>query len=219
METELVTIKTSDGLKLSGKYNKGSKPFGVVMLHMMGETKDSYDMLAGHLSANGFHTLAFDLRGHGDSEGGDYQDYSDAQHQESVLDIDAAISFLLEKEPGMAVGLVGASIGANLAIRYIVDHPVWFLVALSPGINYRGLDAFVDLEDMNNDCPMLFVSCRDDASAYRNDHMVQTLYDTCLSKNKKIKIYEKGGHGTDILKYQPNAMLMVVDWITERING
>jgi alpha-beta hydrolase superfamily lysophospholipase len=189
------------------------------MLHMMPATKESYDGLAESLSREGFHALAIDLRGHGESKDGEFQDFSDAQHQDSLLDIEASFEYLLKYNPNMKIGIVGASIGANLGIRYALKNPAAFLAALSPGIDYRGIRAAEDLEHYPPDFPVLFMASRDDANVYKNDKMTKTLFDLCSSQNKKLQIYDKGGHGTDIINHQPEAKDMLVSWIKEQTNA
>ena len=61
-------------------------------------------------------SLAIDLRGHGESGGGEVA--------ESFLDVQAALAWL-KKETGLPLGqtiVIGASIGANLAIQAAAAH-------------------------------------------------------------------------------------------------
>ena len=112
---------------------------------MMPEVRRSWIPLSTELNKVGVATLAIDLRGHGESVeiqkvGGaklklDYEKFSDAEHQASRLDVDAAMNFL--KSKGFLeenIVLAGASIGANLTLdamyRY---HKISRGVLLSPG--------------------------------------------------------------------------------------
>jgi alpha-beta hydrolase superfamily lysophospholipase len=219
MQSLKTTIVTKDNYKIKGNYYPGSLPFGVVMLHMMPATKESYAQLAEILAKEGYHALAIDLRGHGESKDGDFQSFSDSQHQDSLLDLEASVEFLLKHNPNMKIGLVGASIGANLAIRYASKHPTAFVAGLSPGINYKGLSASEEVEHFPKDLPVLFMSAKDDANVYRNFKMAESLYGLCASENKKLQIYDTGGHGTDIINHRPEAGELLVSWIKEQTNA
>ncbi|MBI4457918.1 alpha/beta fold hydrolase, partial [Candidatus Uhrbacteria bacterium] len=144
-----VAFTTSDGVTIAGSLFIG--PAGgpaALLLHMMPKTKESWAPLAEALVGAGFGSvLAIDLRGHGESlrQGDrrlDYKNFSDAEHQAKMLDVEAAVEWLM-KERGARLDravIVGASIGANLAIRFAADHPeVPAVAALSPGLDYRGV--------------------------------------------------------------------------------
>mgnify|MGYP001612682334 CR=1 FL=1 len=57
----------------------------------------------------------------------------------------------------------------------------------------------------------LFISAKDDdANAEEN----QKLYDlTPAGVEKKIQIYETGGHGTDILENQPDLENLIIEFL------
>jgi len=64
---------------------------------------------------------------------------------------------------------------------------------------------------------VFFVSAKDDdRSGGNNADMNQKLYDLVpAGVEKKIKIYESGGHGTDILKNQQELKGLIVEFIKE----
>ena len=112
---------------------------------MMPANKSSWRVFAPKLSERGLHVLAIDLRGHGSSGGGPdgYLQFTDQEHEESVLDIAVAVDFLIQKGVDKdKIILIGASIGANLAIAYMALHrEIKSGVLLSAGTKYRGVDA------------------------------------------------------------------------------
>lgn len=69
--TERGSIPTQDGLRLAWyRWDPPRKPLGTVCLvHGLGEHAGRYHHVAGAFTAAGFTFLAFDLRGHGNSEG------------------------------------------------------------------------------------------------------------------------------------------------------
>src|SRR5262245_20078045 len=114
-----VTLTAPDGVSLAGMlYEASSRPApAVVLVHMLGRSKDEWGPLAERLQDAGVTALAIDLRGHGHSAG------NGAELPLMVGDVQAAISWLSQR-PGVrvgALGVVGASLGANLAALAAAD--------------------------------------------------------------------------------------------------
>jgi pimeloyl-ACP methyl ester carboxylesterase len=215
MKSLNVKLTAGDGIEVAGTYIPGSLPSGVVMLHMMPATRRSYDGLGDKLAEAGFHTMAIDLRGHGDSGGGDYMDFSDAQHQKAILDVKAAVDFLKKQNPDMGIGFVGASIGANLALQYAAANPVAFLALLSPGISYRGIEGGKLSTLIPDDVPTYFVTALDDGRVEGNSSQTETIYNACASRKKWIKVFKEGGHGTEILSRNPDFATTLLEWVKQ----
>lgn len=135
----VVRIAGADGLLLVGDLAgvvPGREQPGVLLLHMLGSNRFSWAPLVDALVARGYVTLAIDLRGHGDTGG-------DVDWDRARDDVAAALDYLATHEgvDGGRLAVVGASIGANLALVLAAGHPeVRAVVALSPGIDYRGVE-------------------------------------------------------------------------------
>jgi alpha-beta hydrolase superfamily lysophospholipase len=108
----------------------------VVLVHMLGRSKDEWSVVAERLAESGIASLAIDLRGHGRS-GGDR-----SALPAMVTDVRAAIDWLAN-QPGVrpgALGVVGASLGATLAATAAADAASVRAVAMiSPSLDYRGV--------------------------------------------------------------------------------
>ncbi|MDO8303438.1 MAG: alpha/beta fold hydrolase, partial [Sedimentisphaerales bacterium] len=135
---------TSDKVKIACDYYPAPRVAGyLVLVHMMPATKESWKELAEQAAAVGFASIAIDLRGHGRSQSGPngHEAFADEEHQQSIKDIEAATEFL--KTQGAApedIILIGASIGANLCLWYLAEHPEFKkAVLLSAGESYRGI--------------------------------------------------------------------------------
>lgn len=64
-------LTTKDGVKIAANLYKVDNPNDwVVFSHMLPAAKESWEKLARYLQAKGYEGLAFDLRGHGESDGG-----------------------------------------------------------------------------------------------------------------------------------------------------
>ena len=79
----------------------------VVLVHGGGQTRHSWGGTARALAADGWHTVAYDQRGHGSSDRAPDQDYSNAAFATDCIDVCAA----LRDDGGRAPVLVGASLG------------------------------------------------------------------------------------------------------------
>src|SRR3990172_1406945 len=144
-----VMFKTKDGVEIYGLYTESenwSAP-AVLLLHMMPAVKESWREFQEKLREAGFQSLAIDERGHGESvwkdgERIDYKNFTDAEQQEKILDVEVAMRFLAERGvESESVAVAGASIGANLALQYQAEHSeIKAAVLLSSGLNYRGVE-------------------------------------------------------------------------------
>ncbi|HYC79420.1 MAG TPA: alpha/beta fold hydrolase [Candidatus Binatia bacterium] len=208
-------LHTEDEIEVAGIYIPGSLPFGVVLLHMMPSTKESYQKFSEQLALEGFHTLAIDFRGHGESSGGNWEEFPDEEHQKYIRELHAAVDYLKKQNPEMKIGIVGASIGGNIGVQYGTEHPLSFLVLLSAGINYRGVNAGEMVGNLPESLPVYFASAMDDQRVSGNSTQTETLYNACSSKMKSIQIFKEGGHGTDILENNQEFAQSLVQWIKE----
>jgi len=210
-------ISSKDDKKISFDLYEKENPVGwLVLSHMMPATKESWSDFAQKFQNLGYESIAIDLRGHGKSDGGPsgYLNFSDEQHQESILDLEAAVNYLINNRgaAGGKVFLIGASIGANLSLQYLSEHPeIKKVVLLSAGLNYRGLETEPPVKKLKEDQEVFFVTSKDD-----NNNAVenQKLYaETPQGVKKDIQIYEIGGHGTDILANQPEFLTLISNFL------
>ncbi|HTM68103.1 MAG TPA: alpha/beta fold hydrolase [Candidatus Binatia bacterium] len=212
-----VRFLTQDGVTIVGEHRPGPQGApAALLLHMMPATKESWEPLAAALAGRGFATLAIDLRGHGESvvgEGGeklDYKAFDDAAHQAKVFDVDAAMRWLAEQgTPASRTALVGASIGANLAIAWAAAHPeVPAAVALSPGLDYHGVTTEAAAKAMPREQKLLLAASDDDGYSFES---VQTLAEA--DPNAEVQRLSAAGHGTRMFEARPDLLEYVVEWI------
>ena len=179
---------------------------------MMPAVKESYDSFTEKLSEAGISSLAIDLRGHGESKGGNYLEFNEEQHQSSIEDVKSGLNYL--KELGHSVLFVcGASIGANLALQIITMSDAKKAILLSPGINYKGIEAVPLAKQVSSDKEVYIVASRDDVRRLGTcADQGQQIFDK-INSVKEIKIFETGGHGTDIFNTHPGFMDELVGWL------
>jgi dienelactone hydrolase len=174
---------------LSGLYWEPSKRLSpaVVLLPMLGGSKEDWTPLATLLHKEGYGVLALDLREQG---------RTDREHL--VADARTGFDFrrAQKKVDAARIGLVGASIGANAALNFAAEEPlVRTTVLLSPGLNYRGVVTEPALRDYGVR-PLLLMASEEDLSSAG---AVRTLADASQS-DAVVKFYPGSAHGTDLLQ-------------------
>ena len=179
---EEVSFTTDDGVTIKGTYWERDTDKELVLLHMLGRDRTDWNKFAG--SAD-YTVLAIDLRGHGESDG-DWQSFSDPDFNKMILDVKAANEFLSGD-----VIVVGASLGANVALSYADNYPVAGIVLLSPANDYRGVDTRAAITRYRR--PLLIVTSRNDEQSYNPSI---TMYNSAPSDAKQLKTYDDAGHGT-----------------------
>lgn len=216
-----INLTTSDNKVISADYFAVNEPKGwVIFSHMMPASKESWTGLAEILQGLGYAGLAIDLRGHGQSTGGPngYQNFSDLEHQKSILDIDAAVKYLetSEKATSDKIIFIGASIGANLSLQYIAEHPEFSsAILLSPGVNYRGIEALPLAKNLKAGQRVLLIGAKDDEINLGKlaSQITEIAQAIPAGVDKEIKIYDTGGHGTDILSNQPGLAQIIINYL------
>ncbi len=118
METVEVKVSTRDGLSIFVRAWAAPEPERIVVcVQGLGGHGGYYAELAAQLGKAGTALVAPDLRGHGRSDGkrGDIDRF--ARYLE---DIEAAVLWARERWPGKPVILLGESMGASIAIQYVI---------------------------------------------------------------------------------------------------
>lgn len=216
---ETVIIITKDGVRLVGDYYPAGAEnvSAVLLLHMMPATKKSWADFAEKLNEAGINALAIDLRGHGDSlnksDGTylNYKNFSNAEHQSSMHDVEASVDFL--KQKGVKkIFVIGASIGANLALQYAAEHSdIRAAILLSPGLDYRGV-ATADLpQRLHAVQAVYYVASSEDS--YSADSVRMLYQKTPEGIIKEEKIFDDAGHGTDMLTHEPDFEGQIISWL------
>ena len=106
----------------------------VVLVHGLKDHSSRYRDLGIHLAYRGVAVYAFDLRGHGYSEG--VRDHIDSLDN-AVTDLDALVTLVRDRQPGKPIYLLGQGFGASLAAVYAArkadpKSPVAGLVLSAP---------------------------------------------------------------------------------------
>jgi pimeloyl-ACP methyl ester carboxylesterase len=150
---QTVSFPASDGALIhADEYGAGAH--GVVLAHGGRLDKSSWRDQAQALAAAGFHVLAFDFRGFGQSRG---PGQSDPDTAPLKLDVIAAIGYL-RQHGAQAIDVIGASMGGGAAGAAIIDSPAGLVHRLVL------LGTAPDGDAAQLKCPSLFIVARNDAN-------------------------------------------------------
>jgi alpha-beta hydrolase superfamily lysophospholipase len=207
-----VTLPGAGGITLGAQfYEAGTRPApGVVLVHMRSRTRADWDDIAQQLEAGGITVLAIDLRGHGSSSG------SAAAHADMVADVRAAVQWLSTR-PAVrpdALGVAGASLGANLALLATADQPlVRAVAAVSPSLDYRGLRVGADVMKKLAGRSVWLAASSEDPYALRT--LKELTADAALSRDQQLS--SVAAHGTNLLTADRDLARALVDWLRQRL--
>jgi pimeloyl-ACP methyl ester carboxylesterase len=211
-----ISLKTTDQKTLSSNFFDVENPKGgVVYLHMMPATKESFTKLAERLQDLGWRGIAIDFRGHGNSEGGPdgYLNFSEEEHQKKYFDVLAALDYLLKSGlDKKSISIVGASIGANLGLKLLAQDPeIKKAVLLSPGLSYRGITTKNLVTKLTAGKEVFFIGSEDDNYTKECIDELFGLVPEGVVKQKQI--YKEAGHGTTILERAPDSFDIIINFI------
>ena len=214
-----VTLKAPDGITLKASYYSPGKPGPAVMLlHQCNASRSSWASLATAAASRGYHVLAMDYRGFGES-GGDQSDDPQAQGQIVATkwpgDVDAAFAWLLA-QPGVdkdRIGAAGASCGVNQSVQLARRHPeVKTVILLSGGLNADARDYLRKTPWM----PVLAAASLDDGTTVEG--MRWNLGWSRHPKNKFLE-YKAAGHGTEMFAVEKGLQPAMLDWFDANLRN
>ena len=203
-----MTFPSLDGTSLAGEFYESSiEPApGVVLVHMLSRNKSDWHGLPDRIRDAGITALAIDLRGHGGSSG------SAGDLEAMIQDVRAAAQWLATR-PNVrpdAIGVVGASLGASLALLAAVDLPqVRVIGLLSPSLDYRGLRTDTALVKRLGSRSLWLAASSEDPLALR------TLRDMAAETSgpREQVVSSAAAHGTVLLERDGDVGRALVDWL------
>ena len=206
---QTVRLQTADGVTIVGTYYvpPAQNAPGVILLHMVARNRADWEPLARKLQAAGFAVLAIDLRGHGESGGS----RAWGRMPQDVVAAQVFLSRQPEVDKGR-IAIVGASIGANLALDFAASHGVVrSVVLLSPGLDYRGIKTERAMQEY--DRPVLIVASAEDQYAAESSRKLDSL----AQGKHQLQIYQGAGHGTQMLEHEPSLSDLILTWLQDTL--
>ena len=207
----LVSFRAASGRTLTGLFvEAAARPApAVILVPMLGRTKDDWQGVAQQLAEANINALALDLPVLG----------VPAEPQALLgwhEDIRAASAFLAGRpgdvRPG-AVGIAGASLGASLAvIAAASDTSVRSIALISPSLDYRGVRIDAPLRQYGLR-PALLVASLHDPYAARS---VRELAKDARGP-RDVRWSSVPAHGTLLLSRDPDLVRSLVEWFQQTL--
>lgn len=183
---ELIRFETSDGVELVGEL-RGEGGRGVVLGHMYGSSREAWAAFAQQAADAGYLTLAFDLRGFGESGGS-------RSAPRAPLDLRAAVDAIRERGAQNVV-VIGASFAGTGALVAAGEEDWAGVATLSAPASFEGLQADASVVEAVDE-PKLFIAAQGDGSAASS---AQRFYEAA-SGGKRVEIVVGDEHGTELLE-------------------
>lgn len=214
-----VTLKAPDGLALKASYYSPGRPGpGLVLLHQCNRDRSAWHAFATAAAARGYHVIAMDYRGYGESEG---RRLEDPQQQFALAaekwpaDVDAAFAWLLA-QPGVdrqRIGAAGASCGVGQSVLLARRHPeVKTVMLLSGNVAPEGREYLRASPWL----PVLAAASEDDGNAIESMRWI--LGWSANAKNRLVE-YKAAGHGTDMFAVEAGLQPLMLDWIDAHLRN
>ncbi|NUM55307.1 MAG: alpha/beta fold hydrolase [Candidatus Hydrogenedentes bacterium] len=213
-----LTFATSDGYEIAATMYPVNrpKPAGLILVPMLGTTRDRWTSFANAAQAQGFMSISIDPRGHGGSAMRDgaktsYKSFDTEDWLGVTNDIAAAKRALIDAGADPEnIAIVGASIGANLALRYATADPEIQAVAMvSPGKDYHGVTVEDAIVKMSNR-PVLLMDAIGDSYSSETCNALKAL----AKGHCELHEYPGAAHGTDLLDTNENAPGQILLWLS-----
>ena len=200
-----VAFRALDGRLVNGlMFEASQRPSpAVVLVPMLGGTKEDWEAVAQRLGEANIAALAIDLPG------------SSLPEQPTALagwhqDVRAALNYLGARgdiRPD-AMGVAGASLGANLAVlAAVADSRVRSLALVSPSLDYRGVRIEAPMRQYGARPALLMASVKDPYAA----RSVRELTNAPPGP-RESRWAESRAHGLALLAGEPDLVRALVEW-------
>jgi dienelactone hydrolase len=213
-----VDIKAPDGVDLKGTYfSPGRRGPAILLLHQCNMDRHAWDALAQDLAASGFHVLAIDYRGYGDSgpHFASSDERSKALREKWTGDVDAAYAYLLEQKgiDKARIAAGGASCGvtqsSNLATRH---HEIKALMLLSGTASDEG-KAYIR---STPSIPVFGAASEGDSNAAKG---IKEVVEASKNPHSTVKIYAGTAHGVPMFAKNSDLEPLIVGWLNTQLAG
>ncbi len=199
-------FKAADGTRLAG-HRFGHGTTAVVLAHQSNGNVCQWAPYARRLASLGYLAIAFDFRGHGDSQ---YRRYPASRRLAG--DVSAAVK-VARRLGAKKVVLVGASLGGIAVVVAAANTrpPVDGVISLSGPANFGGIDAVAASRRLQ--VPVLYVA-GDDDDGFTED--ARKLYQATAETDKALELVPGPEHGVQLVSHAGRARTLVETFIAAR---
>lgn len=141
----------------------------------------------------------------------EWASFTDDDYWNMALDVEASRQFLDSRGYTGSFSLVGASIGANVAIQYAAqEHALKGIVLLSPGTDYHTVTLERYLPSLSQ-IKIYVAAGREDQQTTAAVGEIQA----ALGEKAYVIWYGGSDHGTQLLTAHPELEGLIVEWISD----
>jgi pimeloyl-ACP methyl ester carboxylesterase len=219
---EEITITTDDNVNLSANYfysegmKESSQPL-VVLIHQFRKNKEQWAVsFIDSLAGAGYKVLAYDIRGHGQSDKVNYE-LTDLLTDPNKAPVDVAGVFKWAKEQkgidSTRIGVMGTSIGGNLACyaRYYLGAKT----VISVSNNEEGFEKFLGIDPramgrvMKRISSVMFICGSKDGNHEQEEKYIMDNY---IMEPMELKVYDSDEHGINLIREFPEIRTIALNW-------
>jgi pimeloyl-ACP methyl ester carboxylesterase len=205
VEKRDVDITAADGFVLKATYfSPGTPGPAVLLIHQCNMTRRAWDDFGEALATAGFHVLAPDLRGFGDSG-------RTRTPSKWAGDLDAALQYLLAGD-GVDRGRVaaaGANCGTEEAAMLASRHRVVRALVLLSG----GAGAALDHIAKTPDVAVFGAATEGDAA----EPATRMAVETSKNPHSNLRIGKGREHGVGMFRTNPDVVALIVQWLHDQL--
>jgi dienelactone hydrolase len=203
------------GYMTTGEASPSGSP-GVLLIHQFMNNDEQWGQWPEALAAEGYRVLAFNLRGHGDSDAYDGSLVGILSDPVAApADMRAALAYLVGSggaDPNR-IAIVGTSIGANLTVEAAIAGLAKTYVSLSS--RQSAVETYAGKPATGMSSVYYFASENDGGGTQAAN--AQTMHDL-TSGAREIKVYAGvSDHGVAILNNQSDSFGLIEGWLSDTL--
>lgn len=208
-----ITIAATVAVPDAGK----GKFAAVIFIHQGGSSKSEWiaTSIFRVLASHGILALAYDVRGHGESGGeADFSTLFDDPLQ-APQDLDAAIEWLRQSnEVDMSrIAVVGASIGANLALVAAGTEHFHVKTAVALSGKVAAVYNLAGGENKLDDLHSVFLIAAELEQDGKRAAWASELYEMAAPPRQLEIVAGSSGHGVSVFDDDPTLQQRILDWL------
>ena len=218
-----ITITAPDGVKLSADYyynesDKDSKQPLVVLIHQFKQNKEQWaESFIDSLVNSGYKVLAYDIRGHGESDKVNYP-LTDllTDPDKATKDVEGVFGWAKNQEgvDTSRIGVIGTSIGGNLACYARGKLGAKTVISVSGSANgfekFLGIDPRMMGRMMVRLKSFLFICGSKDGDHEKDDRYIMDNY---IAEPMELKVYDSDKHGISLIREFPEIHSVMLSWL------
>jgi len=232
--TRVVRLTTADDVGVIATYYPVERDHapGVVLLHDLNKDRSEWNDFASLLQRNGLAAFAIDFRGHGESTrkltaAGPVElkikDFTGRDLQDMLLDVEAAVDWL-QTQPEIdktRIVIIGAGLGANLALRYAaINEDLAGVAALSPAVNNHGIRTDDVIRQTGSMPVHIFVSTGDTFAFESSKRLIEIRKESGVGvPNRELTTCTGDLYGVSMFKGVKDLSQVVLTWCQQAVSG